>query len=156
VIPRKNLAWDHYTLVPNFVYNATFLVDFNKKECDQYGKNLPDLIKDWYSRPDNFRVDSHGIYLVSALEPHIMYIAMMMCRLHGKKDTTHFFLQWVPIMHTVAEGYSFDWARILSDRLVKEITTYQSLEAKGKPTKFFMSTYIMDVVYSMTPFPQWV
>jgi hypothetical protein len=90
------------SLVSNFVYNASFLVDFNKKECDQYGKNLPDLIKDWYSRPEKFRVDSHGIYPVVALEPHIMYIAMMMCRLYGKEDTTHFFLQWVPIMHTVA------------------------------------------------------
>jgi hypothetical protein len=53
-----------------------------------------------------------------------MYIAMMMCRLYGKEDMAHLFLQWVPIMHTVAEGYSFDWARILSHSLVKEITTY--------------------------------
>jgi hypothetical protein len=138
---------------PNFIYNASFLVDFDKKECAQYGKNLPDLIKDWYSRPEKFRVDSHGIYTVSALEPHIMYIAMMMCRLYGKENTTHFFLPWVPIMHTVAEGYSFDWAKILSDSLVKEITRYQSLKAKGKPTQFFMSAYIMDVVCFMTPFP---
>jgi hypothetical protein len=35
----------------NFVYNASFLVDFNKKECEQYGKSLSDLIKDWCSRP---------------------------------------------------------------------------------------------------------
>jgi hypothetical protein len=139
--------------VSNFIYDASFLVDFNKKECDQYGKKLPDLIKDWYSRPKKFRADSHGIYPFSALEPHIMYIAMMMRRLYGKEDKTHFFLKWVPIMHTVAEGYSFDWARILSDSLVKEITTYQSLKAKGKPTQFFMSAYIMDVVCSMTPFP---
>jgi hypothetical protein len=88
-----------------------------------------------------------------ALEPHIMYIAMMMCRLYGKENTTHFFLQWVPIIHTVAEGYSFDWAKILSDNLVTEITEYRSLKAKGKPTPFFMSAYIMDVVCFMTPFP---
>jgi hypothetical protein len=62
------------SLVSNFVYNANFLVDFNKKECDQYGKNLPDLIKDWYSHPEKFRSDCHGIYSVPALEPHIMYI----------------------------------------------------------------------------------
>jgi hypothetical protein len=31
---------------PNFIYNASFLVNFNKKECDQYGKSLFDLIKD--------------------------------------------------------------------------------------------------------------
>jgi hypothetical protein len=110
--------------VPNFIHNASFLLEFDKKECVQYGKNMPDLIKDWYSRLEKFRADSHGTYLVSSLEPHIMYIAMMMCRLYGKEDTTHFFLPWVPIIHTVAEGYSFDWAKILSDNLVKEITYY--------------------------------
>jgi hypothetical protein len=26
------------SLIPNFIYNASFLVDFNTKECTQYGK----------------------------------------------------------------------------------------------------------------------
>jgi hypothetical protein len=72
---------------PNFIYNASFLVDFDNKECVQYGKNLLDLIKDWYSRPDKFRADSHGIYTVSSLESHIMYIPIMMCRLYGRENT---------------------------------------------------------------------
>ena len=59
---------------PNFIYNASFLVDFDNKECVQYGKNLLDLIKDWYSLPEKFGADSHGVYAVSSLEPHIMYI----------------------------------------------------------------------------------
>jgi hypothetical protein len=46
---------------------------------------------------------------------------MMLCRIYGKENTAHFFLQWVPIIHTVVEGYSFDWAKILSDNLVNEI-----------------------------------
>jgi hypothetical protein len=71
-------------------------------------KNLPDLIKDCYSRPEKFRADSHGIYVVSSLEPHMMYITMMMCRLYGRENTAHFSLPWVPIMHTVSDGYSFD------------------------------------------------
>jgi hypothetical protein len=81
-----------------------------------------------------------------------MYIAMMICRLYEKENTTHFFLPWVPIIHTVAEGYSFDWAKILSDSLASEITEYQTKKAKGKPTSFFMSAYIMDAIYFMTPF----
>jgi len=56
-------------------------------------------------------------------------------------------------MHMVVEGYYFDWAKMLSDSLVKEITEYWSLKAKGKPTSFFMSAYIMDIVFFMTPFP---
>jgi hypothetical protein len=77
---------------------------------------------------------------------------MMMCRLYGKENIAHFFLPWEPIIHTVAEGYSFDWEKILSDSLVQEIARYQSLRAKGKLTQFFMSAYIMDVVCFMTPF----
>jgi hypothetical protein len=37
--------------------------------------------------------------------------------------------------------------------LVREITEYQSLKAKGKPAPFYMPTYIMDVVCFMMPFP---
>jgi hypothetical protein len=106
--PKHLEAMYKFYTTPNFIYNASFLVDFDKKECAQYGKNLPYLIKDWYSHPEKFRVDSHGVYTAVALEPHIMYIAMMMCRLYGKENTTHFFLTWVPIMHTVEEGNSFD------------------------------------------------
>jgi hypothetical protein len=94
--------------VSNYVYNAAFLMDFDKKESTQYGKNLPDLIKDWCSRPEKFREDNHGIYVIASLEPHMMYVAMMLCRLFEKENTAHFLLPWVPIMHTVVEGYSFD------------------------------------------------
>ena len=99
-----------YKLSPtlNFIYNASFLVDFDKKECAQYGKNLADLIKDWSSHPEKFRANSHGVYTVSSLETHIMYTTMMMCRLYGRENMAHFLLQWVSIMHTVVEGYSFD------------------------------------------------
>jgi hypothetical protein len=86
---------------PNFVYNASFLVNVNKKECDQYGKSLSDLIKDWCSHPEKFIADSHSIYSISLLEPQFMYITIMMCRLYGKENTTHLFLPWVPIIHTI-------------------------------------------------------
>jgi hypothetical protein len=115
----------------NFTYNTSFIENFSKKECDQYGKNLLDLIKDWCSRPKKFKANSHGICSISSLQPHFIYISMMMCTLYGKENTTHFFLPWVPIIHTMAEGYSFDWAKILSDNLASEITEYQAKKAKG-------------------------
>lgn len=92
---------------PNFTCNVKFLEGFKKKECEQFGKSLSDLIKDWCSRPEKFRADSNGIYTISSLQPQFMYIAMMVCRLYGKENTAHFFLPWVPLIHTVAEGYSW-------------------------------------------------
>jgi hypothetical protein len=138
---------------PNFTYNAEFLEGFKKKECEQFGKSLSDLIKDWCSRPEKFRADTHGIYTIPSLQPQFMYVAMMVCRLYGRENTAHFFLPWVPLIHTVAEGYSFDWAKLLSDSLASQVTEYQAQRASGKATSFFMSAYIMDVVCFMTPFP---
>jgi hypothetical protein len=92
----------------NFTCNAEFLEDFTRKECEEYGKSLSDLIKDWVSHPAKFRADSNGIYSISSLEPQFKYVAMMTCILYGRGDTMHFFLPWVPLEHTVVEGYSFD------------------------------------------------
>jgi hypothetical protein len=111
------------------------------------------LDQGWCSCPGKFRADSHGVYSISSLEPQFMYIAMMMCRIYGKENTTHFYLPWVPIIHSVMEGFSFDWAKILSDSLASEITEYQTKKTKGKPTSFFMSAYIMDIICVMMHFP---
>jgi len=111
------------------------------------------LIKDCCSRPKKIRADTHGMYVVASLESHMMYLAMMLCQLFWKKNCVHFLFPWVPIMHMVVEGYSFDWAKILSDNLVREITKYRSLKDKGKLAPFCMSSYIMDVICFMTSFP---
>jgi hypothetical protein len=49
----------------------------------------------------------------------------------------HITIYGYPPMHTIAKGYSFDWANILSDSLVQEIARYQSLRAKGQPDPIF-------------------
>jgi hypothetical protein len=151
--PEHLQAMYQLSPTPNFAYNAEFLEGFKEKECEQYGRNLSDLIRDWVSHPAKFRVDSNGIYSVSSLEPPFRYIAMMACRLYGREDTTHFFLPWVPLIHTVTEGLSFDWAKLLSDSLTSRITEYRAQKASGKATSFFMSAYIMDAICFMMPFP---
>jgi hypothetical protein len=137
----------------DFTYNVEFLDGFKQKECEQYVKILSDLIKDWVSHPAKFRVDSNGIYSISSLEPHFKYIAMMTCRLYRREYTTHFFLQWVPLIYSIAEGSSFNWAKMLSDSLTSRITEYQTQKESGKAASFFMSAYLMDAICSMTPFP---
>jgi len=56
-------------------------------------------------------------------------------------------------MHEGAEGYSFNWGKILSDNLTKEIAEYQTEKSKGKLASFYISAYIMDAIFYMTPFP---
>jgi hypothetical protein len=100
-----------------------------------------------------FRADTNGIYSISSLELQFKYVAMMTCRLYGKEDTTDFFLPWVPLIYTVAEGFSFDWAKLMSDSLTSRITEYRAQKASGRTSSFFMSAYIMDAIFFMTPFP---
>jgi hypothetical protein len=138
---------------PKFSHNAKFLEGFKWKECEQYGRIFSDMIKDWVPHLTKFKVDGNRVYSISSLEPQFKYIAMMTCRLYGKEDTKHFFLPWVPLIHTVTEGCSFDWAKLLSDSLTRRITEYRMQRASGKTASFFMSAYIMDVVCFMIPFP---
>jgi hypothetical protein len=106
--PEHLQAMYQLSPTPNFSHNVEFLEGFKWKECEQYGINLSDLIKDWVSHPAKFKADGNGVYSISSLEPQFKYIAMMTYRLYGKEDTTHFFLPWVPLIHTVIEGCSFD------------------------------------------------
>jgi hypothetical protein len=136
-----------------FILGKEFFEEFKEKECNEYDKTLPGLIKDWVSRSSLFRANSEGVYSISSLEPNYRYVAMMTCRLFGSEDTAHFYVQWVPLIFRVAEGCSFNWAKILSDNLFNRITEYQEKKAAGKPSGFYMSAYIMDAICAKTPFP---
>jgi hypothetical protein len=78
-----------------------------------------------------FRDDTHGSYATAPLNEYMVYIALMLCRIFGKKKPTHFPTEWVPLIHEVAEGYSFNWGKILSDNITKEIAEYQMEKSKG-------------------------
>jgi hypothetical protein len=115
--PEQLQAMYKLPTVSDLTYDAEFLEKFKQKECVQYDKTMSSLIRDWVSHSAKFRADSNGIYSIASLEPQFKYIAMMTCRLYGREDTSHFFLQWVPLIHQVAEGCSFHWVKMLSDSL---------------------------------------
>jgi hypothetical protein len=139
--------------VSKYIFNAEFVEEFQRKECTELDQTYPGIIKDWWGIPTKFRADTHGIYATTPLNEYMVYIAMMLCRLFGRKSPTHFLAEWVPIIHEVAEGFTFNWAKILSDNLAKEIKDYQMEKSKGRPVSFYMSAYIMDAICYMTPFP---
>jgi hypothetical protein len=55
-----------FSPTPNCIYNTEFLEEFKKKECEQFGKKLFDLIKDWVSHPAKFRAYTNGIDSISS------------------------------------------------------------------------------------------
>jgi hypothetical protein len=124
--PEQLQAMYKLPTVSDLTYDAKFLEKFKQKECVQYDKTMSSLIRYWVSHPVKFRVDSNGIYSIASLEPQFNYIAMMTCRLYGREDTTHFFLQWVPLIHQVTKGCSFEWAKMLFDSLTSRVTKYRA------------------------------
>jgi hypothetical protein len=123
---------------PKYIYNVAFVAEFQRKECAECDRTYPDIVKTWWGIPTKFRADSHGVYSTASLNEYMVYVAMMLCRIFGRKIPTHFPVEWVSIMHEVAEGFTFDWAKILSDNLTKEITEYQMAKSKGQPAPFYM------------------
>ena len=106
---------------PKYTYNSYFLLDFEWKECTECGRTSHDIIKTWCENPAKLRTDTHGIYSTTSLDAHFLYISMMLCRLFGKKNLTHFIVEWVSIIHEVFEGYPFNWEKTLSYNLAKEV-----------------------------------
>jgi hypothetical protein len=138
---------------PRYVYNAPFVMKFEKDECTSYDRIFHDIVKTWWGNEKKIKANIHGIYSTTSCDAYIMYTTMILCRLFKKKNPTHFTIEWVPIIHEVAEGFTFDWRKLLSDNLVKQIESYTSQKYKGENSPFHMSAYIMDVICFKTQFP---
>jgi hypothetical protein len=82
---------------------------------------------------NKIQADTHGIYTTTSLNEYMVFVAMMLCRLFGKKIPTHFPAEWVPLLREAIEGYNFNWNKILSDNIEKEVMEYQTTRSKGQP-----------------------
>jgi hypothetical protein len=133
--------------------NSEFLAAFQQKECVEGGQTYSDIIKEWARDKNKFRADAQGIYATASLNDYMRYLAMMLCRLYGKKDSNHFSAEWTPLLEEVSEGRSFNWHKILSDNITSEITKYQTARSRGQTVAFYMSAYIIDAICFKTPFP---
>jgi hypothetical protein len=122
-----------YKLSPNYkhTFNAEFLAEFQIKECVEAGQTYPDMIRGWARCEAKFRADAHGIYASASLNEYMVYAAMMLCRIFRRKDPYHFHAHWTPFLEEVSEGRSFNWHKILSDNLKKEVVKYKEAISKG-------------------------
>jgi hypothetical protein len=111
---------------PKYTYNAAFILEFERKECIQYARSGHDTIRTWWGHPEKFRTNAHGTYTTMSLDAHMVYVAMMLCIMFGNKSPMHFSVEWVSIMNEVAKGYTFNWAKMLSNNLAKEIIDYKT------------------------------
>jgi hypothetical protein len=144
-----------YKLSPNpkHTFNVEFFTEFQRKEYIEADRTYPDMIREWAMCTTKFRADAHGIYATTSLNEYMVYVAIMLCRLFGRKDPCHFHADWVPFLEESSEGNAFKWHKILSDNLTQEISNYKATKSKGQPTTFYIFAYIMDAIYYVTHFP---
>jgi hypothetical protein len=141
------------TCNPKYVYNAPFVMKFENDECASYDITAHDIVKTWWGNENKFKVDSHVIYSTTSCDAHIMYATMMPCRMFRNKIPTHFTIDWVPIIHEVAEGYTFDWGKLMSNNIAKQIEDYLAQKSKVEHAPFYMYAYIIHAICFRTPFP---
>jgi hypothetical protein len=138
---------------PNYIYNAEFLAKFQRKECTEANRTYPDLIREWWRCPSKFMADTHGIYATTSLNEYMVYVAIMLCRLFGKKNPYHFLAEWVLFLEEASKGYTFNWTKIFSDNLAQEVSNYRVAKYEVQPVAFYMSAFIMDALCVVTHFP---
>jgi hypothetical protein len=81
-----------YKLSPNYrhTFNSEFVAAFQQKECVEGGQTYPDMIRGWARDENKFRANEHGIYATASLNEYMVYLAMMLCRLFGRKGSFSF------------------------------------------------------------------
>jgi hypothetical protein len=109
------------SLTHKHTLNSEFLAAFQQKECVEGEQSYSDMIKGWVRDENSFRANAQGIYATASLNDYMRYLAMMLCRLYGKRDSNHFYAEWTPLLEEVSEERSFNWHKIMSDNIASEV-----------------------------------
>jgi hypothetical protein len=74
----------------------------------------------------------------------------MIYKLYGKEANTHFRMEWFPMAYTVVKtSQVFNWASILSLNIANHVQDPKGMKNIG----FYMSSYLIDVIYATNYFP---
>jgi hypothetical protein len=97
---------------------------------------MTELIREWWDEYKSFTIKDSRIYPIQYFKEPYQLLETLICRLYGEEGSTHFNMEWVPIMHYVVEvGHIFNWAQILSPTSLKLVREAPRLK---KPS-FYMS-----------------
>jgi len=135
-------------------YDVDFIHKFYEKRYMQFNIKLLELIRPWKGKEHTFKEEISKEYYIDSLEPELAYVTTMLCCLFGRKNETHFHIDWVSLIQKTLEGYSFNLTQILSDNICKHATSCCASKTEHFFPPFYMFTYIMDNNFYSTPFTQ--
>ena len=117
--------------------------------------NPPDMIREWYIEPDEFRAKKYQEYQTISLRPAYRLVAAMFCRLYGRPDATRFSGAWVALMNeVVTRGTRFNWENVIMSSIKSNVNAALALDA-GTPSEFYMASYLMDAVCARCHIEGW-
>jgi hypothetical protein len=125
--------------------NDPFLKGFsqNKKIPNQVNEELVGR------RGKNFNKGKKLIPTQEFKAPYKIFIVMLN-RLYGEEKCTHFYIDWLPMARIIVKtGQVFNQVEILTFNICLNVKNVPGMK---KPC-FYMSTYLIDVICSSTPFP---
>lgn len=105
-------------------------------------------MKGWWSK-GNFRSKhSPAEWRTSKFIKSIQIIVILMSRIFGRKDASHFLEKWIPIIHKVITYESIlNWGEFISCNLDIQLKKVQ------KEHQFYMSSYLLDVMCPSQEYP---
>ena len=75
-------------------------------------------------------------------------MVILMSIILGRKDASHFPEKWIPIIHQVITyGSVLNWGEIISSNMDIHLKKIQ------KGNKFFMDSYLLDVMFASRDYP---
>ena len=146
----EDLRTMYHFPMPHKAYDKAFLEKFAKENQDPMK-----VVKEWKVDQCKLKWDKLGMYPIAQLPSPHCFVAVMLCRFFSRLDTTKFSIEWVPLIDAVVNSSIMNWENILSNNLAKTIMEYTTNRAFStrKIPPFYMSTYIMNVIWNLNFIP---
>ena len=105
-------------------------------------------MKGWWSKGTFRSNPSPEKWRSSKFRKSIHIIVILMSRIFGRKDASHYPDKWIPIIHQVIRyGSILNWSEIISSNLDIQLKKVQ------KEHQFYISSYILDVICAIQKYP---
>jgi len=106
------------------------------------------ILKGWWSE-GNFRSKPANVERkTSTFRKTLQIIVIFLSRVFGRKDGSTFPDKWIPIIYQImTSGVTLNWGELISSNLENQ------LKKVHKDHRFYMSTYLMDVMCANLEFP---
>ena len=106
------------------------------------------ILKGWWSEGNFISKPTNVEWKNSKFRKTVEIIVILLSRVFRRKDRSTFLDKWIPIIYQIkTSGATLNWGELISSNLDNQ------LKKVHKDHRFYMSTYLMDVMCASLEFP---